>query len=69
MLIFKYILWKISLVVGVLGSCVPSTLCLYMMHISMIINNTVFVCILLNCCLKFITTTIFGERERDKVKP
>jgi hypothetical protein len=42
LLIIKYILWKFPIVVGVLEGCVASTLCLDVIPIFMLINNSVY---------------------------
>jgi hypothetical protein len=59
LLVLKYNLRKFFLAIGILGSCVPSTLCLNVMTMYMLINGFVYVCMLLNCCLCLITTTMF----------
>jgi hypothetical protein len=48
---------------GVLVSHVASTLCLNVMPTSMLINDFLYVCVLLSYSFVLITTTMFGERE------
>jgi hypothetical protein len=63
MLVLKYIQRMVFHVVGVLWSCVASTLCLNGMPISMLINDFIYVCMILTCSFMLITTTLF-EKER-----
>jgi hypothetical protein len=49
MLILKYGMWKFSLPIGVLEGCVASTLYQDVLYMFMLINNFVFVYMLLTC--------------------